>query len=56
MAGLLLLTNYMSADQRVIACANQDVVYGPGFLPLDKEPYIAQVPEFGDRFWVYCVV
>ena len=50
-----MLTDYISPDQRFIACANQDVVYGAGFLPLDKEPIVFQVPDFGDRFWVYAL-
>ena len=53
--GIAMLTDYITADQRVIACSNQDVVYGPGFLPLDKEPFVFQVPEFGNRFWVYAL-
>jgi hypothetical protein len=53
--GIAMLTNYVTANQRVIACSNQDVVYGPGFLPLDKEPYVVQVPDFGDRFWVFAL-
>jgi hypothetical protein len=39
-----------------VACPNQDVVYGFGLLSLDKEPAVIQVPDFGDRFWVYQVV
>jgi hypothetical protein len=50
--GIAVLTNYGTPDQRIIACANQDVVYGIGFLPLDKEAFVFQVPDFGDRFWV----
>jgi len=51
-----MLTNYMSADQRIIACSNQDVVYGIGFFDnLDKEPIVFQVPDFGDRFYVYAL-
>ncbi len=50
-----MLTDYISPDQRFIACANQDVVYGAGFMPLDKEPIVFQVPDFGDRFWVYAL-
>ncbi len=38
-----------------IACPNQDVVYGLGFFDLDKQPVIAQVPDFGGRFWVYAL-
>jgi len=53
--GIAMLTDYVTADQRVIACSNQDVVYGPGFLPLDKEPFVFQVPDFGKRFWVYAL-
>jgi hypothetical protein len=48
-----MLTGYVSPDQQFIACPNQDVAYGAGFFALDKEPIVFQVPEFGDRFWVY---
>jgi hypothetical protein len=48
-----MLTNYVSPDQRFITCTNQDVVYGAGYLALDKGPIVFQVPDFGDRFWVY---
>jgi len=27
------------------------VVYGLGYLSLEKEPVVIQVPDFGDRFW-----
>jgi hypothetical protein len=51
-----MLTNYASASQRFIVCANQDVVYGAGFLDnLDNAPIVFQVPDFGDRFWVYAL-
>jgi hypothetical protein len=48
-----MLTNYIAADERFIVTPNQDVVYGAGFTALDKEPTVFQVPDFGDRFWVY---
>jgi hypothetical protein len=48
-----MLTGYVSPEQTFIACPNQDVVYGAGFFALDKEPIVFQVPDFGDRFWVY---
>ena len=41
--------------RRFVACPNQDVVYGAGFFALDKEPIVFQVPDFGDRFWVYAL-
>jgi hypothetical protein len=50
-----MLTNYISAEEHFIACPNQDVVYGSGFYELDKEPIVLQVPDFGDRFWVYAL-
>ena len=50
-----MLTNYIKPEQTFIACPNQDVVYGAGFSALDKEPTVFQVPDFGDRFWVYAL-
>src|SRR4029077_13397126 len=53
---LAMLTNYVSPEQRFVTCTNQDVVYGFGFLDkLDEEPIIFQVPDFGERFWVYAL-
>lgn len=53
--GLAMLTTYMDPAERIIACPNQDVVYGVGMFPLDKGPIVFQVPDFGDRFWVYAL-
>ena len=50
-----MLTNYISPDETFIVCPNQDVVYGAGFTALDKEPTVFQVPDFGDRFYVYAL-
>jgi hypothetical protein len=30
-------------------------VYSAGFSALDKAPTVFQVPNFGDRFWVYAL-
>ncbi|PZM14087.1 DUF1254 domain-containing protein [Rhizobium tubonense] len=51
-----MLTDYITPEERVVACPNQDVVYGAGTLALDMEPAVVQVPDFGDRFWVYQMV
>jgi hypothetical protein len=51
-----MLTDYISPDERHVACPNQDVVYGAGSLALDIEPVVVQVPDFGGRFWVYQMV
>jgi len=48
-----MLTSYITPDQHFVTCTNQDVVYGAGYMALDKEPIVFQVPDFGDRFWVY---
>jgi Protein of unknown function (DUF1254) len=40
----------------VVACPNQDVVYGFSLLDMAQEPIVIQVPDFGDRFWVYQIV
>jgi len=50
-----MLTDYVSPEQTFVTCPNQDVVYGGGFFGLDKEPIVFQVPDFGDRFWVYAL-
>ena len=50
-----MLTNYLQPDQTFIVCPNQDVAYGAGFAALDKEPVVVQVPDFGDRFYVYAL-
>jgi hypothetical protein len=50
-----MLTGYISPEERFVTCPNQDVVYGAGYFALDKEPIVFQVPEFGERFWVYAL-
>ncbi len=50
-----MLTDYISPEEKSIACPNQDVVYGTGFCDLGDEPIVLQVPDFKDRFWVYAV-
>ncbi len=53
---LAMLHDYVEPAERMVACPNQDVVYGFSVLALDQEPVVIQVPDFGDRFWVYQVV
>ena len=48
-----MLTDYIDAGQRFVTCPNQDTVYGAGFQRLDSKPVVVQVPDFGDRFFVY---
>lgn len=53
---LTMLRDYIDPAERIVACPNQDVVYGFGVLDFSKEPVVVQVPDFGDRFWVYQIV
>lgn len=53
---LSMLHGYVDPVERAVACPNQDVVYGIAMLALDVEPVVIQVPDFGERFWVYQVV
>jgi hypothetical protein len=53
---LAMLSDYVEPAERMVACPNQDVVYGFGMLALDESPVVIQVPDFGSRFWVYQVV
>ncbi len=50
-----MMTDYIKPEESFIVCPNQDVVYGAGFTALDKEPTVFQVPDFGDRFYVYAL-
>jgi len=51
-----MLHDYIEPSERAVACPNQDVVYGQCVFALDREPVVVQVPDFGDRFWVYQIV
>ena len=50
-----MLHDYIEPSETFVTCPNQDVVYGLGFFDLDEEPVVAQVPDFGNRFWVYAM-
>ena len=50
-----MLTDYIKPEETFIVCPNQDVTYGGGFMALDKEPTVIQVPDFGDRFYVFAM-
>ncbi len=52
---IAMLSDYIDPGQNFVTCPNQDVVYGLGFFSLDEEPVVMQVPDFGDRFWVYAM-
>ena len=51
-----MFTDYVDPAERAVACPNQDVVYGLASIALDLSPVVVQVPDFGDRFWVYQIV
>jgi hypothetical protein len=48
-----MLHDYVTPEEKVVACPNQDVVYGFGIIDAERGPSVVQVPDFGDRFWVY---
>jgi len=50
---LSMLRDYIEPQERLVACPNQDVIYGFGVLSLEGEPMIIQVPDFKARFWVF---
>ena len=52
---LSMLRDYIEPQERLVACPNQDVIYGFGVLSLEGEPMIIQVPDFKGRFWVFQV-
>lgn len=52
---ITMLTDYIAPDQHFVTCPNQDVTYGFGFGDLSKDAVVVQVPDFGNRFWVYAL-
>jgi hypothetical protein len=52
---LAMYTDYVDPLQRQVAHPNQDVVYGFGIFSPGQGPIVVQVPDFGDRFWVYAL-
>jgi hypothetical protein len=50
---LAMLADYIDPDIRIVGHPNQDVVYGFGIFALEQEPVVVQIPDFGDRFWMY---
>ncbi len=50
---LCMLNDVVSPDFQSVPCPNRDVLYGFGLMDLHDQPVIVQIPEFGDRFWLY---
>jgi hypothetical protein len=40
-----MLSDYIVPEERIVACPNQDVVYGVGDLAFDQSAVVIQVPE-----------
>lgn len=55
MGYVAMLSQYIDPAQRWVAHPNQDVAYGFGYGAVDDDPVVLQVPDFGDRFWVYAL-
>ena len=52
---LSMLDGFIDPQERA-AYPNQDDIYGGAILTLDVSPVVIQVPDFGDRFWLYQIV
>lgn len=50
---LAMLTEQVPSRRTTVPCPNRDVLYGFGMFDLAVSPVIVQVPDFGDRFWLY---
>jgi hypothetical protein len=48
-----MLSDYIDWREQEVTCPNRDTVNGFGILALEQGPVVLQVPEFGDRFWLY---
>ncbi|QTC93212.1 DUF1254 domain-containing protein [Brevundimonas goettingensis] len=43
----------VTPHQTAGACPDPDLVHGAGLFSLGETPVVLQVPDFGDRYWVY---
>lgn len=50
---LAMLTDQAAPRTTIVPCPNRDVLYGFGIFDLAATPVVVQVPDFGDRFWLY---
>jgi hypothetical protein len=50
---LSMLVDTIVGRASLIPCPNQDVIYGFGMFDLSETPVVIQVPDFGDRVWLY---
>jgi hypothetical protein len=48
-----MLVDYNQPGQRYITCPSQDLIYGFGVLDLARDAVVVQVPNFGERFFVF---
>ena len=48
-----MLTDYISSEQRFVPCSNSRRGLRFWVRLVDDNPIVYQVPDFGDRFWVY---
>src|SRR5262249_40548557 len=52
---IAMLSDYIDPGQTFVTCPHQDVAYGLGFFSPHQEPGGIQVPDFGERFWLYAL-
>jgi len=50
---LAMLTDRITPRTGFVPCPNRDVLYGFGVFDLAATPVVIQIPDFGDRFWLY---
>jgi hypothetical protein len=48
-----MLVDTIAGRTMLIPCPNQDVIYGFGVFDLEDTAVVIQVPDFGDRVWLY---
>ena len=50
-----MLTDYIVPEERAVDAPTRKMYYGFGLMDFTKDAVVIQVPDFGDRFWVYQV-
>jgi hypothetical protein len=52
---LVMFHDYITARQPTVVCPSQDLLYGKSIQDFRLDAVVVQVPDFGDRLWMYQV-
>ena len=51
-----VLTDYVNWEEQIVACPNNDTVYGEGFMDLTDDAVLFHWPDTGGRYWTWQIM